>query len=108
MTTSSLISKFNPPRRTKLDSGAALILALWSLFLLSAMIISWALDIDSQITLSGNADRALGAEAMAASGAEVALHPGVKPSSPNLHRAFGPRESYDVRVTGEGGRLNLN
>jgi hypothetical protein len=83
-------------------------LALWSLFLLSAMVISWALDIDSQITLSGNADRAFGAEAMAASGADVALHPGVKPSSPNLHRAFGPRESYDVRVTGEGGRLNLN
>ena len=107
-TMSSLISKSNPPRRTKLDSGAALMLALWSLFLLSAMVISWALDIDSQITLSGNADRALGAEAMAASGAEVALHPGVKPSSPNLHRAFGPRESYDVRVTGEGGRLNLN
>ena len=83
-------------------------LALWSLFLLSAMVISWALDIDSQITLSGNADRALDAEAMAASGADVALHPGIKPSSPNLHRAFGPRESYDVRVTGEGGRLNLN
>jgi hypothetical protein len=45
---------------------------------------------------------------MAASGAEVALHPSVKPSSPNLHRALGAREGYDVLITGEGGRLNLN
>ena len=83
-------------------------LALWALFLLSAMVISWALDIDSRLTLSGDANRGLAAEAMAASGAEVALHPSVKPSSPNLHRTLGAREGYDVRITGEGGRLNLN
>ena len=89
-------------------SGAALMLALWALFLLSAMVISWALDIDSRLVLSGNANRVLAAEAMAASGAEVALHPSIAPSSPNLHRQMGPRDSYEVGVTGEGGRLNLN
>jgi hypothetical protein len=108
MKMSSLNLKFDPLRRTKLVSGAALMLALWALFLLSAMVISWALDIDSRLTLSGDANRGLAAEAMAASGAEVALHPSVKPSSPNLHRALGTRGSYDVRITGEGGRLNLN
>jgi hypothetical protein len=108
MKMSSLNLKFHPLRRTKLVSGAALMLALWALFLLSAMVISWALDIDSRLTLSGDANRSLAAEAMAASGAEVALHPSVKPSSPNLHRALGTRGSYDVRITGEGGRLNLN
>ena len=100
MKTSSLNSKF--------VSGAALMLTLWALFLLSAMVISWALDIDSRLTLSGDANRGLAAEAMAASGAEVALHPSVKPSSPNLHRALAAREGYDVSITGEGGRLNLN
>lgn len=108
MKMSSLNLKFDPLRRTKLVSGAALMLALWALFLLSAMVISWALDIDSRLTLSGDANRGLAAEAMAASGAEVALHPSVKPSSPNLHRALDTRGSYDVRITGEGGRLNLN
>ena len=108
MKMSSLNLKFDPPRRTKFVSGAALMLTLWALFLLSAMVISWALDIDSRLTLSGDANRGLAAEAMAASGAEVALHPSVKPSSPNLHRALGAREGYDVRITGEGGRLNLN
>jgi hypothetical protein len=83
-------------------------LSLWALFLLSAMVISWALDIDSRLAISGNANRVLAAEAMAASGAEVALHPSVAPGSPNLHRQMGERESYEVGLVGEGGRLNLN
>ena len=83
-------------------------LALWALFLLSAMVISWTLDIDSRLTLSGNANRVLEAEAMACSGAEVALHPNIKPDSLNLRRQINRRENYDVRITGEGGRLNLN
>jgi hypothetical protein len=83
-------------------------LALWALFLLSTMVISWALNIDSRLALSGKASRVLAAEAMAASGADVALHPTIAPASPNLHRKMGDRERYDVSVSGEGGRLNLN
>jgi hypothetical protein len=103
----SLNSKFEI-RNSKLISGAALMLSLWALFLLSVMVISWALDIDSRLALSGNANRVLAAEAMASSGADVALHPNIAPGSPNLHRQMGARDSYEVRVTGEGGRLNLN
>ncbi len=83
-------------------------LALWALFLLSAVVISWALDIDSQLSISGSANRILEAEAMACSGAEVALHPAVKRTSPNLKRQVSGRQSYEAHVTGEGGRLNLN
>src|SRR5438309_3216619 len=88
--------------------GAALMLSLWALFLLSAMVISWAVEIDSRLALSGNAKRVLEAEAMACSGAEVALHPIIKPGSPNLRRQMEGRQSYEARITGEGGRLNLN
>ncbi len=88
--------------------GAALMLALWALFLLSAIIISWALDIDSQLTVSGNSNRVLEAEAMACSGAEIAIHPAVKQDSPNLKRQVNSRQSYEAHITGEGGRLNLN
>ena len=96
-------------RNSKRDwRGAALMLSLWALFLLSAMVISWAFDIDSRLALSGNANRLLAAEAMACSGAEIALHPSIQPSSPNLRRQMGDRESYEVRIVGEGGRLNLN
>ncbi len=89
-------------------SGAALMLALWALFLLSAMVIAWALDIDSRITLSGNASRTLEAEAMASSGAEVALDPAVEAGSVALRGSLGRNQSYEARITGEGGRLNLN
>jgi hypothetical protein len=93
---------------SKLRGGAALMLALWALFLLSAMVISWALDINSRLAVSGNASRVLDAEAMASSGADLALHPLIKPDSANLHRQIGNQEGYDVQIVGECGRLNLN
>jgi len=89
-------------------SGAALMLALWALILLSAMVIAWALDIDSRLTLSGNASRLVEAEAMASSGAEVALSPTVEAGSSALHGSLGRNQTYEARITGEGGRLNLN
>ena len=93
---------------SKLHAGAALLLALWALFLLSGMVISWALDINSRLAVSGNASRVLDAEAMASSGADLALHPLIKPDSANLHRQMDNREGFDVQIIGECGRLNLN
>ena len=92
----------------KSDAGAALLLALWALFLLSAMVIAWALNINSHLAVSSNANRVLEAEAMACSGADVALSREISPSSPNLHRQIGDGTSYDVQITGECGRLNVN
>ncbi len=94
--------------RNARNRGAAIMLALWALFLLSAMVISWALDIDSRLSLAGNANRKLEAEAMACSGAEIAFHPLVKAGSPNLSRDMGSGKSYEAHITGEGGRLNIN
>src|SRR5204863_538360 len=91
----------------KRKSGVALLLSLWALFLLSAMVIAWALNINSRLTVSATANRVLSAEAMASSGAEVALNPTIKPASANLHRKMG-NESYDVEMSGECGRFNLN
>lgn len=88
--------------------GAALMLSLWALFLLSAMVISWALEIGSRLTLSGQANRFLEAEALACSGVEVAMHPRAKPGLPALVGGFGRDQRYEVRITGEGGRLNIN
>src|SRR5438270_2517579 len=88
--------------------GAAIMLALWALFLLSALVISWALDIDSRLSISGDSTRMLKAEAVACSGAEVALHPAVTPGSPNLSGQLNNGGTYQARLTGEGGRLDLN
>jgi hypothetical protein len=93
---------------SKPDQGAALLLALWALFLLSAMVISWALNINSHLASSSNANRVVEAEAMASSGADIALNPTIKPDSANLHMKFAGGEKFDVQVTGECGRLNVN
>jgi hypothetical protein len=93
---------------SKPDQGAALLLALWALFLLSAMVIAWALNINSRLTSSSNANRVVEAEAMASSGAEIALNPIIKADSENLHMKFAGGERFDVQVTGECGRLNVN
>jgi general secretion pathway protein K len=107
MTMSRKNSKFEM-RNSKLSSGAAIMLALWALFLLSAMIISWALDINSRLTLSGNGTRMLKAEAAACSGAEIALHPLVNPGSQSLVGIVGDGATYESRMTGEAGRLDIN
>ena len=95
-------------RRQKSRSGAAIMLALWALFLLSALVISWALDINSRLAVSSEGTRMLKAEAGACSGAEVALHPRVNPGSPNLDGQLDSGASYNAKLTGEGGRIDLN
>ena len=88
--------------------AAAIMLALWALFVLSGMIISWTLDINTRLTISGSANRLLEAEAMACSGAEVAMHPAAKPGIEALRGSFPPNQSYEAHITGEAGRLNIN
>jgi general secretion pathway protein K len=88
--------------------GAALMLSLWALFLLSAMVISWALNINSRVILSGYANRNIEALALACSGVEVAITPNVTPGTPALAASFGKSQSYEARMTGEGGRININ
>lgn len=96
------------PGATHREKGAALMLSLWALFVLSAMVISWALEINSRLTLNGTASRVMEAEAMACSGSEIALHPAVSPGSPLLRGGVSRTQTYEARITGEGGRLNLN
>jgi len=83
-------------------------LALWALFILSAMVIAWALDIDARLALDGDASRVLEAEAMACSGSEIALHPAVNAGDAILRGGPSRFQTYEARITGEGGRLNLN
>ena len=66
------------------------------------------MDINTRLTNSGNTSRNLEAVAMACSGAEIALHPSVKPGASVLRGGMGQGQSFVARITGEGGRLNLN
>jgi len=95
-------------RLEKGRGGAALMLSLWALFVLSAMTVAWALDINTRMTVNGNRARIVEAEAMACSGSEIALHPSIRPGSPALRGGVSKTQTYEARISGEGGRLNLN
>src|SRR5436189_5577598 len=91
----------------KRDSGAALLVSLWALFLLATVVFAWAVNINSRLTVTATANRVLSAVAMASSGAEVAMNPTIKPASANVHKNMG-NERSDVQMSGERGRFNLN
>ncbi len=77
-------------------------LALWALFVLAAMVITWALDINSRLAINGEATRVLEAEAMATSGSEIALHPAVNSGASVLRGGVSATQTYEARITGEG------
>jgi len=89
-------------------SGSVLILALWALLLLSAAIFAWLKFINQGIDITNQRSQGLTATALAHSGVMVALNPGVSTQTPLMHQRFPLDRSYDVQMTGEGGRLNLN
>jgi type II secretory pathway component PulK len=88
--------------------GSVLILSLWALLLLSAAIFAWLRFIDMGIDLTNQRTQGLTAMALAHSGVMVALNPAVSTQTPLMRQRMPDGRSYDVRMTGEGGRLNLN
>lgn len=95
-------------RPASLQSGSTLMLALWALFLLSAVVFAWVQWVDRGIDGLSEANRGMEARAMAHSGLAVALHPDIAPNSPHLEARFEGGRAYRVQIKSEGGRVNLN
>ena len=89
-------------------SGSVLILSLWALLLLSAAVFAWLKFINLNITVTGDRNNGLEAKALAHSGVMVGLNPQVTQMTPLLTQQLAPDRSYQARITGEGGRLDLN
>ncbi|MEI8342975.1 MAG: hypothetical protein WCH43_15740 [Verrucomicrobiota bacterium] len=88
--------------------GSVLLLVLWALLLLSGVVFAWVKTINQDISIIHQANSGLDARALAHSGAWIALHPLVSNQTPLLDGTFGPTRGYHVKLTGEGGKLNLN
>ncbi len=88
--------------------GVALILVLWSIFILSLVVLGLASRINQEILQVSRDQRALEAKAAAYSGLEVALHPLTTLKTPLLRQQLGPGRRYEARMVGEGGKYNLN
>lgn len=101
--TESLIRLKNQRRQ-----GSTLLLALWALFLLSAVVFAWVKLIHAHIDVMKDANLGLEARALAHSGVNVALHPLVTRLTPMLHGSPGEGRTYEATIVGEGGKLNLS
>jgi hypothetical protein len=96
---------FHKPSRSR---GAALLLVLWALFVLTAAVIVWAGYVRQTISVATETLNETEARAMAHSGLAVALHPLVNKETPALLSESENDPGFQVRMISEGGKLNIN
>ena len=88
--------------------ASALLLVLWALVVLSAAVFTWVTMIHGDLQVHSEGNRDVEARAMAHSGLALALHPLVTIKTPALEEDVAADLGYKVRITSEGGRLNIN
>jgi type II secretory pathway component PulK len=99
------------PLRTSTEfsrRGAALLLAMWALFVLSGAVLVWASYIRQTIAVSGENYNDTEARAMAHSGIALAMHPLVNKETPALMMDSENDPGFRVRIVSEGAKLNVN
>jgi hypothetical protein len=89
-------------------SGAALLLAVWALFILSGAVLVWAAYIKHTLAVCGESYNDTEARVMAHSGLVLALHPLVTKETPVLMAESGSDPGFSVSMISEGGKLNIN
>ncbi len=88
--------------------GSALLLVLWALLLLSAAVFAWTACIQSDISRHAIDNLSFEAATMARSGIAISLNPAVTRQTPIPDEELAPGMGFSVRVTSEGGKLNIN
>ena len=90
------------------NRGAAILMALAALMLLSASIIVWASYIRHTLAVSGESYNDTEARAMAHSGIALAVHPLVNKETPALMIEAENDPGFRVKMISEGAKLNIN
>ena len=88
--------------------GAALLIALWAILVLTTVVLLWSGYIRHTMTVAGDTIRDAEARAMAHSGLALAMHPLVSKETEALTMEEGNDPGFRVRMVSEGGKLNLN
>lgn len=96
------------PYTKSAKSGAALLLALWAMFVLSAAVMVWAAFIQQTLSVAGEQQLDTEARAMSHSGLALALHPLVTKETPALAMQEQADPGFRIQMVSEGGKLNIN
>jgi general secretion pathway protein K len=90
-------------------SGAALLLVLWAITVISFSVLWMANVVNLELETTVSDSAGLTARQIAVSGVALGLHPPVKRDDTELlNRDLGAGERMEVRIRGEGARFNLN
>lgn len=96
------------PRKNRARRGAALLIALWAITVLTTAILLWAGYIWHTMKVAGETIRDSEARAMAHSGLAIAMHPLVSKETEALAMEEVNDPGFRVRILSEGAKLNLN
>lgn len=89
--------------------GAALLLVLWGIAVVSFAVVWLATSIDLELESGASSVSGFKARQIALSGVALGLHPQVKREDTELlNREFEDGSRMEVRIRGEGARLNIN
>jgi hypothetical protein len=95
--------------RSRSNSGMALPMVLWSIALLTGVVLLLAGIIEGWVNEETRSGKLFRARTQALSGIALAMNPGVPPGDPILHDRSKDRcEGYDVVITDESGLINPN
>jgi type II secretory pathway component PulK len=94
--------------KTRIQEGSALLMVLWVIGFLSFLIITSMMVMMQDVETISSRETVFRARQLAEMGLAVGAHPAIKPNDPLLHRKLSSSESYDVLITSEESRLNIN
>lgn len=90
-------------------SGAALLLVLWAIAVVSFAVLWLADVVNLELQGASSSSAGLRARQIALSGVAIGLHPQTKPEDYDLlNRDLKGGDRMEVRIRGEGARLNIN
>lgn len=88
--------------------GAALLLTLWCVAILSVTIVLIARIVESDVDTESLRSRRFEARELALTGLAYGMNPSLKKDSELFHQKFPDGSSLDVRIISEGARPNIN
>ncbi len=96
------------PLKKSTRAGAALLIALWAIIVLTGAVLLWAGYIRQTVAVSGETFNDVEARAMAHSGLAIAMHPLTSKETGALRLEENNDPGFRVRMISEGAKLNLN
>jgi general secretion pathway protein K len=90
------------------STGAALLLVLWAVLILSVAVLTAARIVELDLDSAGRANRRFEARLLALSGLALAMNEKIKRGSPLLRQNTAPNAGFTAEILSEGSRANIN